>query len=106
MSKIIENGVKLTNTQVAEVLMNEMPASHKSIIAKRLDPEEKNFRRNFAHAVLDTYRLLPTDTEVEEKSKKYCRHLMEKYMKSYGPTEGEESAVQLLVKKIAEDTAE
>lgn len=102
MAKIMESGNKLTNAQVAEVLMNEMPDSHKKILVNHLTEGEKNARKNFAHAVLDAYRLLPTEDEAQEKSKRYCKYLMEKYMKSYGPTEGEESTIQLLISKIVE----
>lgn len=37
MAKIYENGIKLTNVQVTEVLMNEMPSTHREIFRKTLD---------------------------------------------------------------------
>lgn len=99
MAKIYENGIKLTNVQVTEVLMNEMPSTHREIFRKTLDSNIPHFRKRFAHAVLDCYKVLPT-TEQEEKSKKYCKFLMEKYMKSSTTADGEESAMQLLVNDI------
>lgn len=106
MAKIYENGIKLTNVQVTEVLMNEMPSTHREIFRKTLDSNIPNFRKRFAHAVLDCYKVLPTTTEQEEKSKKYCKFLMEKYMKSSTAADGEESAMQLLVNGITNEKEE
>lgn len=106
MAKIYENGIKLTNVQVTEVLMNEMPSTHREIFRKTLDSNIPHFRKRFAHAVLDCYKVLPTTTEQEEKSKKYCKFLMEKYMKSSTTADGEESAMQLLVNDITNEKEE
>lgn len=104
MSKIYENGIKLNNVQVTEVLMNEMPDSHREIFRKYLDGSINTFRKRFAHAVLDCYKILPTNNEAEEKSKKYAKFLMEKYMKSSTTADGEESAMQLLISDITNVT--
>lgn len=100
MAKIYEGDIKLTNVQVTEVLMNEMPVSHMRIIGEAINKDTKGFRKQFAHAVLDAYKFLPTDTESEEKSKKYCKFLMERYMKSITAGDNDESVMQLLVSKI------
>lgn len=104
MAKIYDqNGMKLTNIQVTEVLMNEMPESHKEIVRECIANDERNYRKRFAHAVLDAYKLLPTTNDTEEKSKKYCKFLMEKFMKSTTVADGEESAMQLLVNSIVDN---
>ena len=106
MAKIYENGIKLTNVQVTEVLMNEMPTTHREIFRKTLDSNIPNFRKRFAHAVLDCYKTLPTNNEAEEKSKKYAKFLMEKYMHSSTTADGEESVMQLLVNDITNEKEE
>lgn len=107
MGKVYDaNGTKLNNVQVTELLMNDMPLSHVGIIRQALDPDIKNFRSRFAHAILDCYKDLPSETQEEENSKKYCRHLMEKYMKSTAPGDGEESVMQLLIDTINKDITE
>lgn len=100
MAKIYEGDIKLTNVQVTEVLMNEMPVSHMRIIGEAINKDIKGFRKQFAHAILDSYKLLPTETDAEEKSKKYCKFLMERYMKSISVGDHDESAMQLLVSNI------
>lgn len=100
MARIYENGVKLNNMQVAEILMNEMPESHKNVICKYLSDTNENAKRNFAHAILDCYKLLDTSTPEEEKSKKYCKFLLDKYMKSSVTMDGEDSVMLLLINDI------
>jgi hypothetical protein len=108
MSKIYEGEIKLNVLQVAGVLNNEMPETHKAFIGRALkdgglvqiDP-----RKAFAHAVLDMYKYLPTQTAEEEKSKKYCKHLMEKFMKSTVEMEGERSIYRVLCNTITNENS-
>lgn len=109
MAKIYdENGTRMSNDQVAIALKDIMPEEHKGLLSRAI---EKNLggtpidgadnRRVFAHAVLDTYRFMTTDTTDKEKSKKWCKYLLDKYMKSTtSPTTGEEKAMKELVHNI------
>lgn len=110
MGKIYEGEVKLNVLQIAGILNNEMPESHKTFLARALKYDgmaQTNPRKAFAHAVLDMYKCLPTQTAEEEKSKKYCKHLMEKFMKSTIEVEGERSIYRVLCDTIInENTAE
>ena len=82
MGKIREEDVVLTNEQVALWLTKNLPESHITELKAHYNPATQDSRKAFAHTVLDSYKWLPTDTTEEEKSKKYCAHLMNKYLKS------------------------
>lgn len=90
MSKIYdEQGTRMTNEQVAIALKDIMPQDHKKLFATAITAiagqdgiNAANSRRIFAHAVVDTYKLLPIETPEQEKSKKWAKYLLDKYMKS------------------------
>ena len=105
MSKVMnEKGERMSNEEIALELAQMMPIEHKLAIQPTLVDSltnEENVRRNFAHAVLDSYSQLATDTQEQERSKKSCLYLMNKYMKSTAtPTDAEIKAMQKLVDTI------
>lgn len=105
MSKIYEGGIKLTNIQVCNKLLNDMTHKHKVIIGKHASNEveehnhgTKNYRMILAHVILDIYKDIQGDDDNTMSVKKCLKHLMEKYMKSITrPMDGEDSAYQMLV---------
>lgn len=109
MSKIYdEQGTRMTNEQVATALKEVMPQDHKELFATAINAiagqdgiNTNNSRRIFAHAVVDTYRLLPVETPEQEKSKKWAKYLLDKYMKSTAAaSEGENKAMYYLITTI------
>lgn len=110
MSKIYDDaGTRMTNEQVATTLQTLMPSDHKALMAialKNSAVSDDNPRRKFAHAVVDTYSKMETSTPDHEKSKKYAKYLLDKYMKSTAtPTKAEEDSITKLIAIImAEDT--
>lgn len=111
MSKIYDNeGTRMTNEQVATALQTLMPSDHKALMAIALKNSavgDDNPRRKFAHAVVDTYSKMETTTPDHEKSKKYAKYLLDKYMKSTAtPTKAENDSIAKLITIItAEDAA-
>lgn len=104
MSKIYEGDTKLNIVQVVGVLSNDMPETHKALIRHELTKKsnDENPRKEFIHAALEQYKFLPTQTEEEEKSKKYILHAINKYMKSNTVMDGEDSAYRILYNNIME----
>jgi len=113
MSKIYDNnGARMTVLQVIGELTNEIPQSHAVTINAHMWKHVGSFVGNdidhcdaqavFAHSVLDSYKFLPTETPEEEKSKKYCKYLLDRYMKSVSQDNSNDSAYHLLIKKIAD----
>lgn len=107
MSKIYdENGARMTNEQVAVALKTIMPDEHKKLMATAISaisdkPDISNSRRIFAHAVVDTYRFMQTETPEQEKSKKWSKFLLDKYMKSTASSgAGEDKAIFDLINFI------
>lgn len=105
MAKIYdENGTRMTNEQVAIALKDIMPQNHKNLLAIALGTNGvggTDNRRMFAHAVLDAYRLMEIGTPEQDKSKKWCKYLLDKYMKSTTPaTTAEDKAIKDLIDNI------
>jgi len=113
MSKIYDsNGAKMTTLQVVGELTNEIPQSHVTTISAHMvrhidsfgsDIDHCDSQAVFAHAIVDSYKYLPIETPEEEKSKKYCKHLLDKYMKSMTDDGSADSAYHLLLEKIMSD---
>lgn len=104
MSKIYdEQGTRMTNEQVATALKGIIPQAHINVLATAIKGNSTNGdgRRVFAHAVVDAYKFMAADTPEQEKSKKWSKYLMDKYMKSPTPsTAAEEKAMQELIAHI------
>lgn len=87
MAKIYdEKGTRMTTEQVITSLKGFIPQDHMELLATAIEntsiaTNPANYR--LAHAILETYKLLDTTASPEhEKSKKYLKNLLDKYMKS------------------------
>lgn len=87
MAKIYdEKGNRMTTEQVITALEGFIPQDHMELMAKAIENTSSatnpaNYR--LAHAILEAYKLLDTTASPEhEKSKKYLKNLLDKYMKS------------------------
>lgn len=101
MGKIYEGNVKLNTLQVCDKIRNVVTFDQ----AKQFNPSMptghiSNYKKTFAHMVLDSYRFLPSETEEDMEFKKMCKHLMDKYMKSNSTDTSEESAFKLVIECI------
>lgn len=104
MSKIYDaNGAKMNSKQVAEVLIEIIPASHINVLAERATTFRSIMKSNkmiLAHTVLDGYKYLPTEEPNCELSKKCLKYLLDRYMKSATTDTSDESAISALLDKI------
>lgn len=84
MSSIKDGDTKLTIAQVCDRLAQKIPESSATKIMTKMEKYEfiLNPAERFAHAALDAYILLPTETDEDMEIRKLCKHLTEKYMKS------------------------
>ena len=104
MGKIYEGENKLSVVQVCDALGKAVTTEQAKVLAGALNTATTAFsiKATFAHMVLDAYRHLPNATEGDMLVKKYCKHLMEKYMKSSTTAENEETAFATLIQTIKE----
>ena len=101
--------VKLNSIQVCEQLKGIMTDEHRQVIAAQLsvngyeeDQHITNYKKFFAHCILDCYKNIPGTDDNTMEVKKCAKHLMEKYMKSSSNIDGEDSAYKLLMDDIME----
>ena len=104
MAKILNNnGERMNNEQVMLELAEIMPIQHKMVLTSAIHNLQgiEDPRTKFAHAVLDAYSKLDANTAEDERSKKSCLFLLNKYMKSSAtPTQAEKDAAKKLVDTI------
>lgn len=103
MGKIYEGENKLNVVQVCDALGKVINAEQAKVLSDALSTATgMSMKAMFAHMVLDAYRRLPGATEADMLVKKYCKHLMEKYMKSSVTADNEETAFVTLIEIIKE----
>ena len=110
MGKIYDGETKLNVAQVCEKLGKEINEEQANLILSHISVyygEDSDIKLSakpaFAHAVLDVYSDLPSNSEQDMLVKKLAKHLMEKYMKSIAvTTETENTAFETLIKIIKE----
>lgn len=103
MGKIYDGESKLNVVQVCDALGKALTTEQAKVLVDTLDTGDTgaySVKAIFAHMVLDAYRYLPNTTETDMLVKKYCKHLMEKYMKSSTTVENEETAFNALIETI------
>ena len=124
MAKIYDvDGKKLTIKEICDELTETMKQEDKVSFGELLvefqkeHPYEEEFKMStsdyatmvFSHVVLDMYKFLPANTPEEERIKKLCKYLMERYMKcilSKEQTEAYQVICEELITEFHDDKKE